>query len=327
MVGPLDNVRVGTAGWQYPDWAGVFYPAPRPRGLDELAYIASYFDLVEINSSFYRIPSAATARRWAERTSQHDRFRFTAKAFHRFTHNAPAPAPGDLLAFRKAMEPLHDAGKLCAVLLQFPWSFKPSPASRERIDGLARALAPLPLAIEVRHGSWMRGDGLQYLRDTGLTVSAVDQPVIGDSIEPLAHVAGSAGVYARLHGRNYRNWFAEDAGRDARYDYLYSREQLTPWVEMVSRAARSGSQVSVVLNNHFRGQAPANAFEMMAMLSGDPVPAPRALRRAHPRLEDVTIPKGDPEVAEGWLFDALPGEDGDENQQEENAGGDFDIPR
>jgi uncharacterized protein YecE (DUF72 family) len=327
LVEPLDNIRVGTAGWQYPDWAGVFYPAPRPRGLDELAYIASYFDLVEINSSFYRIPSPATARRWVERTSQYRRFRFAAKAFHRFTHGAPAPARDEMLAFRRAIEPLYDAGKLCAVLLQFPWSFKPSAASRERIQLLAGALAPLPLAVEVRHGSWMRGEGLEYLRDTGLTVAAVDQPVIGDSIEPLAHLAGSAGVYARLHGRNYRNWFAEDAGRDARYDYLYARGELAPWVEMVSRAASSGSQVNVVLNNHFRGQAPANAFELMAMLAGDPVPAPRPLRRAHPRLEDVTIPSGDPELADGWLFDSLPGQDGDQDKQEKDAGRDLDVPR
>jgi len=327
LVEPLDNVHVGTAGWQYPDWAGVFYPAPRPRGLDELAYIASYFDLVEINSSFYRIPAAATARRWAERTSQCDRFRFAAKAFHRFTHNTPAPDTGELHAFRRALEPLHDSGRLAAVLLQFPWSFKPCTGSHQRIEMLAAALNPLPLVIEVRHGSWMRGEGLRFLKNTGLTVAAVDQPVIGDSIGPGKHVQGNAGVYVRLHGRNYKNWFAEDAGRDARYDYLYTPEQLAPWVEMVSRAARSGAQVNVVLNNHFRGQAPANAFEIMAMLSGEPVAAPRALRRAYPRLEDVTVPGGDPEVADGWLFDALPGEDRDENEENERSPGDLDIPR
>lgn len=326
MVELLENVRVGTAGWQYPDWAGVFYPAPRPRGFDELAYIASYFDLVEINSSFYRIPSPATARRWAERVSTRQRFRFTAKAFHRFTHGATQPSRDELSAYVRALSPLYDAGRLSAVLLQFPWSFRPTREARARIENLAGGLAPMPLVIEVRHGAWMRGDALTFLRDTGLSVAALDQPVIGDSIGPFAYVDGAAGAYVRLHGRNYRNWFAEDAGRDARYDYLYTRAQLAPWVEMVTRAA-AGTSVNVVLNNHFRGQAPANAFEIMAMLADAPVAAPRPLRRAHPRIEDVTVPSGDPDVAEGWLFDDLAGEDRDQDEKEEDAGGNLDVSR
>lgn len=292
------RVRIGTAGWSYPDWDGVVYPAQRPRGFDALAYLSSYFSVIEINSTFYRTPPPSRCRSWAERTPAAPRFAFTVKASREFTH---AGDLGGVDEFKRAVDPIASADKLAAVLVQYPWSFRDAAGSRRRIEQLAAGLSPFPIALEVRHASWAREDARAWLEGTGQTVCGIDQPVIGESILPGDGIAGSAGRYFRLHGRNYANWFRDGAGRDARYDYLYSRDELRPWVDAIRRAA--GQSVTVILNNHFRGQAPANAFEMMWMLRGDPAQAPDELRRAFPRLADATEAAPGGASTAGWLFD------------------------
>jgi uncharacterized protein YecE (DUF72 family) len=297
-----ERLHVGPAGWQYEDWNGIFYPSPRPRGFDALEYVASYFNLDEINSTFYRVPAPETCRRWAERVAHHGRFLFTAKAHQALTHG-PSDHPTEVDAMRRALEPLAAAGRLGCVLLQFPWSFRFEPAARRRIDSLVPALAPLPLAVEVRHASWDTDAADSFLAAHDVAVCGIDQPVIGESRPPFRYRAGPAGAYFRLHGRNYRNWFAEDAGRDARYDYLYSAAELSPWADVIRRAATASTRVFVVLNNHFRGQAPANAFELSAALTGQHPPAPATLRRAYPRLAESTAPGPDEPAAPRDLFD------------------------
>jgi uncharacterized protein YecE (DUF72 family) len=287
------NLHVGPAGWHYDDWDGVVYPLPRPRGFDPLAYLASYFNLIEINSTFYNIPAPHVCRRWVERVRSRPRFLFTVKAHHAFTHRRGDTGATELASFRRALEPLVDAERLGAVLLQFPWSFRFTPESRAHVDTLLAALDSFPVALEVRHGTWESGQAMEYLEGTTAMVCGIDQPVIGESVHPFWHRPGRAGAYFRLHGRNYREWFAEDAGRDARYDYLYSDAELTPWVDVVRAAAERAAPVFVVLNNHFRGKAPANAFAMMSMLLGRSVPAPARLRRAYPQIEPWTSPVDD----------------------------------
>lgn len=289
-----DRVHIGPAGWDYPDWDGIFYPPRRRRGFDALTYVASYFTLVEINSTFYRVPSPHVVRRWAERVSQHPRFTFTLKAHQALTHHGHITTPPELAPLRMAIDPLVDAGRLGAVLLQFPWSFRFEDESRQQLDARVHELNPYPLAVEVRHASWDTPVAQEYLASLGASVCGIDQPVIGESIPPYHYRAGSAGAYFRLHGRNYKNWFAEDAGRDARYDYLYSPEELSPWASVIKQAAAEASATYVVLNNHFRGQAPANAFEMAHLLFGRRLPAPDELRRAIPRLAESTVHRDEP---------------------------------
>ena len=296
------RLYIGPAGWQYDDWYGPVYPSPRPRGFDPLAYLASYFNLIEINSTFYRIPAAATARKWLARIESHVRFLFTAKAHQSFTHRADS-SPIDRGEFVHAMSALHEKNRLGAVLLQYPWSFRFEPASRQRLETVIADLRVLPLALEVRHASWEAGDAQAYLQELDIAVSAVDQPLMGESLRPYRFRAGPAGAYFRFHGRNYRNWFAPDAGRDARYDYLYTPEELSPWADVIKAAASANKRVFVVLNNHFRGQAPANALELQALLLGRSLPAPPALRRAFPALGAHTTAL-DPTSGEGDLFES-----------------------
>ena len=289
-----ENIHIGPAGWDYPDWDGIFYPATRKRGFDALAYIASYFTLVEINSTFYRVPAPHVTRRWAERVANQPRFTFTLKAHQALTHRGDDGTPAELVPLCHAIDPIAEAGRLGAVLLQFPWSFRFEDQSRRHIEARIEELRPYPLALEVRHGSWETPDASAYLAGLGITVCGIDQPVMGDSLRPYHYRAGRAGAYFRFHGRNYQNWFAENAGRDARYDYLYTPEELSPWAAVIQKAAAEATTTHVVLNNHFRGQAPANAFELAFLLSSRKPHAPERLRRAFPRLLESTASRSEP---------------------------------
>jgi uncharacterized protein YecE (DUF72 family) len=272
-------IRVGPAGWSYADWAGVVYPRPKPKGFDPLEYLSGFFDTIEVNSTFYRPATPETAARWVDRVAANPDFRFTAKLWRRFTHERGTGwTTGEIADARAAFDALRDGGRLGAVLLQFPWSFRESEANREWLGDLLRDLADLPLVVEVRHASWATGDFLAELSERGVGFVNIDQPLFRDSIGPSAHVTGGLG-YIRVHGRNYREWWRKSAGVEARYDYLYSREELEPWVERAKEIEETGGTVDtyVVTNNHYRGKAVANALMIRAALTGRKVAAPGSL--------------------------------------------------
>ncbi len=272
-------IRVGTAGWDYPDWRGVVYPAKKSKQFDELEYLSHFFDTVEINASFYRPANPRAAEGWVRKVAANPRFRFTAKLWKRFTHErASAWTADEVRAARAALDVLQEAGRLGAVLLQFPWSFKRDEAAGEWLRDLLSAFAAFPLVVEVRHASWTEGDLLTELADRGVGIVNVDQPMFRRSIGPAAHTTGAVG-YVRLHGRNYRDWFRQKATRDERYDYLYTPEELAPWVERIRDiAARPQTrEVYAVTNNHVIGKAPANGAMIESMLSGRKVRVPPGL--------------------------------------------------
>ena len=271
-------IRYGPAGWEYADWEGIVYPRPEPRGFDRLAHLARYFDTVEVNASFYRPFPASVAARWCERVKEAPRFRFGAKAWRRFTHEREPYGAQEVEAARAALDRLHGEGRLGAALLQFPWSFKRTEGNEEWLRGLFRAFAGLPLVVEVRHASWEDPEVLVELDDAGVGLVNVDQPRFRNTVRPSAAVTASV-AYVRVHGRNWKDWFRQGADRDARYDYLYSAEELRPWARRIRQMAESARapDVYVVTNNHFRGQAPANAKMLEAMVEGRRVEAPAEL--------------------------------------------------
>ncbi len=267
-------IRVGPAGWAYEDWKGIVYPAPRPRGFEPLGHLARWFDTVEINATFYRPATATTARQWLGRVADHPRFRFTAKAWQRLTHaRDEALTRGDVATAREAFEVLRDGGRLGAVLLQFPWSFRRDDAGRVWLDDVTRALADLPLVLEVRHASWDVPAFYRELVERGIGFVNIDQPLFARSIGPSATATAAVG-YVRLHGRNYDDWFRDGASVEERYDYLYSADELLPWADRARRIAATAPEVFVVTNNHFEGKAVANAVMLQAMLDGAPKDAP-----------------------------------------------------
>ncbi|HET6921572.1 MAG TPA: DUF72 domain-containing protein [Anaeromyxobacteraceae bacterium] len=278
-------IRVGVAGWDYDDWWGPVYPTPARRGFDPLAHLASYFDAVEVNSTFYRPMAARTARAWCRRVAHNPDFRFTAKLWQRFTHERKAFDAEEVRLAREAPDALAAEGRLGAVLMQFPWSFKREEATREWLADVARALAGLPLVLEVRHASWNVPELYQGLSEQGIGFVNVDQPLFRGSLKPSAVATARVG-YIRIHGRNWRDWFRADATRDERYDYLYTAAELGPWAERARSLEEGGlaQEIYVVTNNHFRGQEVANAAMLRSMIERRRVPVPPALLRSFGEL-------------------------------------------
>jgi len=288
----MQKIYVGTAGWSYPDWAGVVYPSPRPRGKSELSFLADYLDAVEINTSFYRPPPAAMSEKWLKQVSAKPAFLFTAKLWQRFTHERGAPwTPSEVEQFKRGMQPLREAGRLGALLMQFPWSFPANDSSRDWLRRLSEDFSEFPCVLEVRHASWDSDENRDFLRQRGLNFCNIDQPSFRTSIRPTNAATGPVGYY-RFHGRNAQAWFARDAGRDERYNYLYTPAELAPWVENVSSMAEQVRQLFVMTNNHYRGQAVVNALEMKSLLTRRKVAAPESLVAQYPDLKKFTAATG-----------------------------------
>ncbi len=298
-------IRFGPAGWDYPDWAGKVYPAPKPKGFDPLRYLAEFFDTVEINSTFYRPATAKVAQGWAERVRERDRFLFTAKLWRRFTHERDTTwTTEEVDAVRAGLEPLAAAGKLGALLLQFPWSFRNTEQNREWLRDLTKAFRDYLLVVEVRHISFNEPEFYAELAASRVGIVNVDQPMFRNSLPPSARATSSAG-YVRVHGRNYKDWFRKTAGRDERYDYLYSAAELKPWADRVKALASEPNvtDVYVVNNNHFAGQAVTNALMLEAEVTGKRVRVPDRLLATYPKeLEKVALPATGAPAAQGRLL-------------------------
>jgi uncharacterized protein YecE (DUF72 family) len=298
-VRALRDILVGPAGWSYADWRGRVYPEGAGSKFDTLALVANYFDTVEINSSFYHPPTPETARSWLGRIAHNPQFVFTAKLYRTFTHERGKATAADEKSFREGIDPLAEAGKLGAVLIQFPWSFRNDLEERSYLTKLAERFRAYPLVVELRHESWNNPRILQTLEDLGVGLCDIDQPLFANSIKPSAEVTSSIG-YIRLHGRNYQNWFREEANVVERYDYLYSRDELEPWVNRIKEVAQKAQQTFVITNNHARGQSLANAFEILAQLEEERVAGPAKLIETYPRL--IESIEADDESPQGELF-------------------------
>ena len=237
------RIRIGTSGWHYPGgdgaWDGIFYPPRgrkhRPPGFDELEYYARHFDTVEVNSTFYGVPRRAVTAAWADRTP--DDFAFSVKLYQQFTHPRMFAAAtgnskdakadrGDVDRFRDAIAPLHEAGRLGALLAQFPASFKNDAAAHDYLAWLIEALSDCPVAVELRHRSWSDdvAGTLRLLNGLGAAWVQIDEPKFRLSIAQNHLPNVESFYYMRLHGRNARKWWRHDRAEE-RYDYHYSRRR------------------------------------------------------------------------------------------------------
>ena len=273
------EIRVGTSGWSYPSgdgtWNGIFYPAKKTKGFDELAFYAEHFDTVEVNSSFYRVPAVKTTSEWARRTPKH--FEFSLKLFQKFTHpemflKATGRDPADIDRkdvdeFRAALDPLARAGKLGALLAQFPPSFKNEPGSRDYLAWLLHAFREYPVAVELRHKTFSDDphETTELLKEHGAALVQIDEPKFKTSIRQNRLPNVKTFYYLRLHGRNAAQWWTHDKSED-RYNYLYSEEELEPIVEAVEEASREVKKSYAYANNHFSAKSVANAATIKAKL-------------------------------------------------------------
>jgi uncharacterized protein YecE (DUF72 family) len=294
------RIRIGPAGWSYKDWEGIVYPRKPGAKFDPLEYLARFFNTIEINSSFYRPFTTRTARSWVVRVSSAADFTFTAKLHRVFTHERGKATAADETAVREGMDVLATEGKLGAVLMQFPWSFRNTADERMYLGKLLDQFKGYPLVVEVRHSSWNSPQIYEWLEQLSVGVCNIDQPLFSKSIKPAAVTTAPVG-YVRLHGRNYQDWFREKAPRDDRYKYLYSLAELEPWIVRIKEIAAKTKASYVITNNHFRGQAVVNALEIKATLNEERVVAPAPLFANYPALVESALPESQPD-AESRLF-------------------------
>lgn len=294
-------IRIGPAGWSYKDWKGIVYPQKPGAKFDPLGYLARFFNTIEINSSFYRPFTASTAGSWARRVAEAKDFMFTAKIHRVFTHERGKATAEDEKQVREGMDTLAKAGKLGAVLLQFPWSFKNTDDDRLYLAKLLDRFKDYPLVLEIRHSSWNNPQIYEWLEELAVGICNVDQPLFAKSIKPAGLATSQVG-YVRLHGRNCQDWFREKAPRDDRYNYLYSLDELEPWIARIKEIAAKTKDSYVITNNHFRGQAVVNALEIKATLTEKQVPAPAPLFQKYPALMGSATPEADEPEGEPTLF-------------------------
>jgi uncharacterized protein YecE (DUF72 family) len=248
----MGEILLGTSGWDYPEWVGPVYP---PKGkIDRLRYYTGLFPIVEVDMTFYRLPAPSLAASWARRTPRG--FRFAAKFPQTITHERRLVGTGEeLQKFLAVLEPLRDAGKLAAALLQLPPSLPFEPAT---VRAFYETLPPgLPVAVEFREASWLAPESIALLREFGLAFVVVDEPHLPTRLEITAPFS-----YVRWHGRGAPVW----------YDYRYTPEQLADWVPRVRALAEQVPYVYGFFNNHFHGGAAANGLSFAEMLSLPPAP-------------------------------------------------------
>lgn len=308
-------LRIGTSGWNYPTgrgtWNGIFYPADRPKGFDELAWYAERFDTVEINTTFYGQPRPEVAAGWVRRTPPG--FVFSLKLYRKFTHPEMFKAvaikgipreeipPGaldelaritraDVDEFRRGIDPIAAAGKLGMLLAQFPPSFKDTPAARDYLAWLLRTFSAYPVAVELRHRSWSDAIGrtLELLNGFRAAWVQIDEPKFRFSIRQNELPNIPEAYYMRLHGRNAEAWWRHDHAED-RYNYLYSAPELDEIAGTIDAARHLVKKLYVYMNNHFAAKAPANALMLKRRL-GLPTGGeyPPAFLERYPELAALT---------------------------------------
>src|SRR5713226_5642030 len=302
------KVRIGTAGWSYKDWDGIFYPyGLEHRKHHQLEYLARFFDTTEINTSFYGPLKPELAKFWCRKVAAvNPRFLFTAKLYRAFTHSPIAvmeptsaatirPTDEDEIRTREGLDAIASEGRLGALLIQFPVSFKNTSLNREYLDRLLRQFIEYPRVVEVRDSSWNNSETLAAFTQQNVGFCNIDQPVLGHSLAPTEHVTAAI-AYVRLHGRNYDQWFDSD-NRNDRYNYLYKEKELEGWKERIKSVAEKAQTTYVITNNHFESKAGVNALELKAMITGKRVPAPPTLVQKYPELRKFADPADDSDGA------------------------------
>jgi uncharacterized protein YecE (DUF72 family) len=261
------------------------------KGFDELAYYAEHFDTVEINTTFYGQPQANVSQTWADRTPRD--FEFSLKLYRKFTHpdtpGVPEMDDAGIDEYRRGIEPLAAAGKIGALLAQFPPSFKQSPQSQAYLDALLHRFHDYPMAVELRHRSWSDDFNatLSLLNARGAALTQIDEPKFKVSIRQNQLPNVTSFYYMRLHGRNAAQWWKHDKSED-RYNYLYSADELKPIAETADAARRLVKKFYLYFNNHFAAKGVVNAVMIKNQL-GQPITGgyPKAFIDAYPHVAGI----------------------------------------
>lgn len=248
---------VGTSGFSYGDWKGVFYPPEIPKTA-MLPFYATEFPVVELDYTYYTMPTARTLKGMSDKTPE--QFQFIVKTHRSITH-APESSVDDFdtacRVFNHALQPLQNDGKLACVLAQFPWSFRPGDHTWSLLHRLRENLQELPLIIEFRNIAWVVKETFYHLHDLDIGFCCVDEPSLKGLFPPIALATSKIG-YIRFHGRNAAQWWNAKEGWE-RYNYLYNRDELREWLPKIRHVADRTDRTYILMNNCHAGHAVINA--------------------------------------------------------------------
>ncbi len=259
------DIRIGTSGYDYPEWRGSFYPPGLARK-DFLSFYSEQFDTLEINFTYYGQPRAEIFDRMLGRLRRP--IDFAVKAYRNLTHERDARTlPATACEFRAGIDPLIRAGRLAAVLLEFPSSFHYSAGERVYLARLLDELEGIPLVVELRNAEWYSARVIEALRARNVGLCILDAPRL-PGLPPVLDLVTADLAYVRFHGRNAFAWWTGDAG--TRYEYFYSPEELSAWAPRLGSLGSQARKIRVYFNNHRRGNAASNArdFACLATSSG-----------------------------------------------------------
>ncbi len=282
------QLYIGTAGWSYDDWVGSFYPFSQSKEFSWLKYYSRYFNMVEVNSTYYAYLAPHVVNSWLRQTENTDDFLFTIKLHKDFTHIRQY-GENQIKAVQQNLNILKKEERLGGLLLQFPYSFDFNDANVNYLRELIQKFDGYEKFVEVRHRSW------QNKKAKTITFCTIDQPQIGEAIE-FQPIVGNNAAYIRFHGRNEDAWrkSLNNFGKkqtyeeqSARYEYLYSHGELTEIDQKLKEIYDKVKKVFVVMNNHPHGDAVANAFELLHLLKDrERIKIPPTIIKAYPRLKE-----------------------------------------
>lgn len=253
------RILIGTSGFSYRDWIGPVYP-PGTKNADMLPLYAERFPVVELNYTYYAMPDAGKVEAMLEKAGG---LRFSVKANRAITHE-PKDLETACRAFMAGIEPMRRAGRLSAVLLQFPFGVQNDGRGRELLAGAVDRLAEVPLVVEFRRNGWLEEGTFSWLRERGVGFCCVDEPRLPGLPPPMTRLTARLG-YLRLHGRNKETWWRHEQAWE-RYNYLYNEAELNEWVPSLLAMEKTGATVLVFANNHYLGQAVKNAEMLIDLI-------------------------------------------------------------
>jgi uncharacterized protein YecE (DUF72 family) len=256
------DIRVGTSGFDYPDWAGILYPPDLPRR-QFLEVYSQTFSTLELNFSYYGMPTYSKSMDMVNRANP--KMDFSIKAHQSLTHKIdPSSLTSSAQEYLAGIQPLMDFNRLSAILFEFPYSFHYEPDHRIYLDKLLNEFKGLPVVVEFRHKDWFNERVFEGLAKRQVGLCLMDMPA-NAMPEGIKTALTSDICYIRLHGRNEANWW--EGNNVSRYDYHYSKGELSDWVLRINDAKEKTKKIRVYFNNHARGNAVQNAKDMKDLLA------------------------------------------------------------
>lgn len=293
----MKNLYIGTAGWSYKDWIDSFYPKAQSKNFDWLEFYSRYFNVVEVNASYYTYISPKTVEGWIHKVEEKDDFLFTIKLHQDFTHKRNFKTE-QIEAVKSNLKLLNNSSRLGGLLIQFPYSFALTKENANHVKDLADIFSEYEKFIEVRHKSWFIERFTNFLAKNKSSLCTIDQPLIGEAVEFKPIKAGD-NLYIRLHGRNEKAWkeslqnFSKDQTyeqQSVRYDYLYSPGELLEFERMIKDVKETVKRIFVLLNNHPKGNAVVNALELIHLLNERiKIAVPPTTLKTYPRLTNISL--------------------------------------